>query len=180
MKFLTILFLAVLFSNNINAQDVSYWVGQSANPDPIMRHHEAFMDAFVKYIQNRPKETNGEVITNNAEEVAEGINKSLAQDGNNETCRIETVSSVTYEGRETVTISIGNGPLVHYQGLTVSSSTDDVILTKTILSITYQEEPNRIDTKSVHEYRIEEFTQKGSSATARQFSYQCTSINKHE
>lgn len=180
MKYLTILFLAVLFSNNINAQDVSYWVGQSANPDPIMRHHEAFMDAFVKYIQNRPKETIREVITNNAEEVAEGINKSLAQDGNNETCRIETVSSVTYGGRETITISIGNGPLVHYQSLTMSSSTDNTTRTETILRITYQEESDRIDTKSVHEYRIEEFTEKGGSATARQFSYQCTSISKYE
>ncbi len=178
MKYLTILFLAVLFSNNINAQNVSYWVGQSSNPDPIMRHHEAFMDAFIKYVQNRPKEVIEAVTTNNAEGSAESRNKSLARGRYNETCRIETVSSVTYEGRETVTISAGNGPLAHYQCLTASTSNDDTMRTETILRITYQEESNHTGTESVHEYRIEEYTKKDGSATACQFSYQCTSISK--
>lgn len=30
-------------------QERAFWVGVSEHPDPIMRHHEAFMDAFIKY-----------------------------------------------------------------------------------------------------------------------------------
>lgn len=55
--------LGIIAIGQLYAQDVSYWVGQSANPDPIMRHHEAFMDAFMKYIQNRPIEIVGEIST---------------------------------------------------------------------------------------------------------------------
>lgn len=55
--------LGIIAIGQLYAQDVSYWVGQSANPDPIMRRHEAFMDAFMKYIQNRPIEIVGEIPT---------------------------------------------------------------------------------------------------------------------
>ncbi len=169
MRHIIVLLLAILCYGSLCAQakatDCTYWVGQSANPDPIMRHHEAFMDAFIKYIRNNPMETAGDVVTDNAE-------------GFKETCRIETVSSVTYEGREVITISIGNGSLVHYQYATVSSSTDDTMQTETILKITYREESDGTDFESVHEYRRECFTEKGGSAT--EFSYQCIFISKYE
>lgn len=169
MRHLTVFILAILCYGSLGAQEkttgCTYWIGQSANPDPIMRHHEAFMDAFIKYIQYSPMKSVGKVITDNAE-------------GLNESCRIETVSSVTYEGREVITISIGNGSLVHYQYATASSSTDDTMRTETILRITYQEESNRTDTETVHEYRESVSQKKGGSAT--EFSYQCISISKYE
>lgn len=48
MKRIAVFLLMILCYGSLGAQEVSYWVGQSANPDPLMRHHEAFMDAFVK------------------------------------------------------------------------------------------------------------------------------------
>lgn len=93
------LFLLVISCyGSISAQEVSYLVGQPANPDPLMRHHEVFMDAFVKYI-NRPKKLVGDIIVDRIDGVTKIGNKSLTQDSNSETCRIETVSGVTHEWR---------------------------------------------------------------------------------
>lgn len=86
--------LGIIAIGQLYAQDVSYWVGQSANPSPIMCHHEAFMDAFIKYIQ-RPKELVGVVSTETTGSIG---NESINQSFNNETCRLETMSSVTYDG----------------------------------------------------------------------------------
>lgn len=155
------------------AQEVSYWVGQSENPDPIMRHHEAFMEAFIKYVQNRPAEIVGAVST----ETTSGI-KEYSESINNETCHLETVSSVTYDGRETITISIGCGALVTYACLAESISSDDVLQTTTLLSIAYQDGSNPIAIESVHEYRKDCLTEKGTVTS--QFSYKCTYISKYE
>ncbi len=72
-----------------------------------MCHHKAFMDAFVKYI-NRSKKFVGEIISDSTNVVAESCNNSLTTNWNNETCRIETLSSVTHDGCGTITISIGS------------------------------------------------------------------------
>ena len=149
-------------------QERTFWVGQSANPDPIMRHHEAFMDAFIKYIQ-RPKEPVGAVFT-----------EAIGGTGNESTCRLETVSSVTHDGRETITISIGCGPLVKYECLTESFSSDDALQTQMLLNVTYQDESNRTAMESVHEYRKDCLTEKGTATNVSQFSYQCTYISKYE
>ncbi len=34
----------------LNTQDALLWVGVSKNSDPLIRHQEAFMDAFCQYI----------------------------------------------------------------------------------------------------------------------------------
>lgn len=166
----------------IFAQEVSYWVGQSANPDPIMRHHEAFMDAFMKYIRNRPMEGSQVFVTetNGPESVmtAEEAEKSLSAD--TDSCRIETVASVTHEGQETLTISIGSGTLVKYASATESFSSDDALHTKTILTIAYQDESNRSAFESVHEYYKECLTEKGTTTSASRFSYKCIYNSKYE
>ena len=167
-KYVIVLIFTLCISNNLFAQDVSYWDGQSANPDPIMRHHEAFMDAFIKYIQ-RPKEPVGAVFT-----------EAIGGTGNESTCRLETVSSVTYDGRETITISVGCGALVKYKCITESFSSDDALHTITLLNITYQDESNRTTIESVHEYRKECLTEKGTDASVFNYLCRCTYISKYE
>lgn len=103
-------------------------------------------------IINRPKELVGDIIVDSTDGGAKIGNKYLTQDSNNETSCIETVSSVTHEGRETITISIGSGICVSYKCLTESFSKDNAMLTKTRLIIEHQEESNRTATKSSHEY----------------------------
>ena len=169
--------LGIIAIGQLYAQDVSYWVGQSANPDPIMRHHEAFMDAFIKYIQNRPIEIVGVVSTEATGSIG---NETINQSFNNETCRLETVSSVTYDGRETITISIGSGALVKYECLTESLSNDEALQTKMLLNVTYQNESNCTAMESVHEYRKDCLAEKGTATNVSQFSYQCTYISKYE
>lgn len=158
-------------------QERTFWVGVSEHPDPIMRHHEAFMDAFIKYIQNRPIEIVGVFSTEATGSIG---NESINQNFNNETCRLETVSSVTYDGRETITISIGCGALVKYECLTESFSSDEALQTKMLLNVTYQDESNRTAMESVHEYRKDCLTEKGTATNVSQFSYQCTYISKYE
>lgn len=178
MKHILLIFgLGIIAIGQLYAQDVSYWVGQSANPDPIMRHHEAFMEAFIKYIQNRPIEIVGVVSTEATSSIG---NESINQSFNNETCRLETVSSVTHDGRETITISIGCGPLVKYECLTESFSSDDALQTKTLLNIAYQDESNRTAIESVHEYRKDCLTEKGTATNVSQFSYNCIYNSKYE
>lgn len=168
----------------IFAQEVSYWVGQSANPDPIMRHHEAFMDAFMKYIRNRPMEGSQVFVTETKgpESVmtTEEAEKSLSTDINTDSCRIETVASVTHEGQETLTISIGSGTLVKFESATESFSSGDTLQTKTLLEITYQDESNRSAFESVHEYYKECLTEKGTTTSASRFSYNCIYNSKYE
>lgn len=165
MKFIALFFLIIPFYQTFDAQEITYWKGLSANPDPIMRHHEAFMEAFIKYIQC-PKELVGVVST-----------KATSSIG---TCRLETVSSVTYDGQETITISIGSGALVKYECFTESFSNDDALQTNTFLNIAYQDESNRTAIESAHEYRKECFTEKGTDTSVSQFSYKCTAISKYE
>lgn len=171
---LLVIGLCVITIWQVAAQDVSHWVGKSANPDPIMRHHEAFMDAFIKYLQSRPTGQVGTIYmeTTDSSSGDESINKGI----NNETCRVETVSSVTYEGHEIITISIGSGALVEYACLTESYSGDEIIQATTILKIVYQEETDRIVTQSVHEFTKETITDKRTAARTNRFSYECTAI----
>lgn len=139
-RILWILGFCVIVMRRVTAQEVTYWVGQSANPDPIIRHHEAFMNAFIQYIQNRSMRRPYNSVTNGNESP------------NKQSCRIETVSSVTHEGRETLTISMGSGLLVDYKYLSESSSTENTTQTETILRITYQDESGSQATASEHVY----------------------------
>ena len=168
---LLIIGFGVIATGQVAAQSISYWVGQSANPDPIMRHNEAFMDAFIKYIKDHPKE-NGQVFSTETTSSIEksSDNNSITTGIHNDTCRVETVSSVTQEGRETIIISIGCGALVKYECFTESFSNDDILQTKTLLSITYQNETNRTAIESFHEFYKEHLTEKGINKNISQFS----------
>ena len=154
----------------LSAQEVSYWVGESEHPDPIMRHHEAFMNAFLEYIQNLPQEHGA---------ISSGTTY-LSKSPYTDSCRIETVSSVTHDGREIITISIGIGPLVKYQCITQSSSSKEVMQTNILLNIAYQDESNRSAIESAHEYRKECFTEKGTATSVSHFRYFCTYTSKYE
>lgn len=180
MKHILLIFgLGIIAIGQLYAQEVSYWVGQSANPDPIMRHHEAFMDAFIKL--QRPKELVGVVSTETTGGIGQSSgNKSGTENINSDTCRVETVASVTYDGRETITISIGSGALVKYECLTESFSSDEALHTKTLLNIAYQDESNRTAIESFHEYRKDCLTEKGTDTSVSQFSYKCIYNSKYE
>lgn len=160
-RILLVIGFGIIAIGQIVAQDVSYWVGQSVNPDPTMRHHEAFMDAFINYINNSSK-------------------KNVGPNSSEATCRIETVSSVTYDGRETMTISIGRGALVKFVYVTENISSDDVLHTKTLLRISYTDESNRTGIESAHEYSNEYISEKGTDTSVNQFSYKCIYISRHE
>lgn len=123
MKHLVMLLLAIAFANKLSAQDVTYWVGRSSHPDPIIRHHEAFMEAFAGYIQNSRSNQNS--------------------------CRMETVSSVTNERVETLTIAIGNGILVNYEYIGSTIESEGTTYSEFLLTIVSEGDGE----KSIHEYK---------------------------
>ena len=156
MKYLLVFLLSFLFGSNMSAQEVTYWVGRSALPDPIMRHHEAFMEAFLLYIQNRPKSEHGT------------IDEQVVQ-----LCKIETVSSVTYDGQETLTIAIGSGTLAKYEYAGHSSKSENIAQDEMFLTIIYEDE----NLESAHEYRshcvIDRSDSNQTPNTRKEFSYNC-------
>lgn len=167
MKYLVILLLMILSCNSIVAQErieLSYWTGTSSNPDPIMRHHEAFMEAFIQYVKSRPM-------------TAEGSMNDTMSDGPN-SCRVETVASVTHNGCEVLTISIGAGPKVNYTFCSESSTPSSATVDKTILRILrieYNDFSKRNEQKAIHEYRQYSYIRKDISdkttTTTTEFDY---------
>lgn len=165
MKYLVVFLLAISFSNKLSAQEVSYWVGKSAHPDPITRHHEAFMEAFMQYLQSRG------AITDSASQVAEKHSESTSTAS--ESCKIETISSVTYEGQEILTIAVGNGVLVKYHCVFEILDMENEIYNETLLNIENEEDRG----KSVHKYlRTDIVNRNNANQTIKSyFEYSCNS-----
>lgn len=139
MKYIAAFLLAFSLWNGLYAQEVLYWTGESAHPDPIMRHHEAFMDAFMQYIrhQQEAKSASAEkyVSDTSLAENAGQDNSSSTFIMSSDSCRIETVSSVTCKGRETLVISTGSGEWAYYNSLQKKSYTRDTLHIDTLLEI---------------------------------------------
>ena len=149
----------------------SFWVGESKHPDPIMRHHEAFLDAFMKYAQTSAAES----VTSESDNSEEAEKRILSR-GN---VRIETVSSVTAEGRETIVIAIGYGPEIGYRYLSSKVRTNENNISITteldILCRHQSAEANQGATESCHEYSKRSVSDGG--AVYDEFNYTCKSVN---
>jgi len=167
LKYLVSFLLIILSYNSIAAQEsieLSYWTGTSSHPDPIIRHHEAFMNAFMQYADSCPMK-------------AEGSMNDTISDGAN-SCRIETVASVTHSGHEMLTISIGTGTRVNYTVCTESSRLSPATEDKTILRILrieYNDCSKGNEQNAIHEYRQSSFIRKDISnkttITTTDFNY---------
>lgn len=173
MKYLLTFLLSILMSNKLSAQEVTYWVGTSANPDPITRHHEAFMDAFTQYRQNLS--TSVETTTTLKEgEHPETISNVFGS------CKIETVSSVTCEGRETLVLAVGSGALIKYNGQFVKTKN----VAETSLLITYEDIFGKEKAKSEHFYHkicnIKTNASKQTKDETISFSYECKYADTNE
>lgn len=175
MKYLSIFLLTILFGGNTFAQEVSYWVGRSSNPDPMIRHHEAFLEAFMQYMQNGFKHIVGVKIESEVPEDSSPISKShtLVE------CQIETVSSVTNEGQETLTIAIGNGVWIKCLCNTEFSESENKTTDHTFLVMEYKGD----NTRAVHEYRRINVIDKSTGQTPNiitDFSYNCRYQNANK
>jgi len=141
-----------------------------------MRHHEAFMDAFIKYVKNRTLQI--EFYREGKTERSNATQK--------ESCRIETVSNVTYNGNETLTISIGSGALIHYDYEDIylnALSSEGTMQIDTVLRIAYQNECDNDPMTSIHEYHQKFFTindNSGEVASLTDFNYECSYTEKKE
>ena len=163
--------LGIIAIGQLYAQNVSYYVGQSANTDPIMRHHEAFMDAFMQYVESSPKPT-----------VTEGTAIIIR-----DTCRLQTVASITTpEGCESLTILIGAGPVVYYSvectnawGTSIVATNFSEYINDIRLSIMYENTSNDGRQNTRHNYfkniieRTESFTANEIKSTSIDFKYEC-------
>lgn len=150
------------------AQEVSYWVGVSSHPDPIMRHHEAFMDAFMQYVQSKPTPT------------TVGVTSNILQDS----CRLQTVASITTpEGCELLTILIGAGSMVNYlverTVMFESTSANSKYIDDIKLSIMYKNTSKNGTQNTTHAYfqRMSEQTEisgvNETKSTSIDFKYEC-------
>lgn len=152
-------------------QERTFWVGVSEHPDPIMRHHEAFLDAFMKYAQT----SSAESVTSKSDNSEEAEKRILSR-GN---VRIETVSSVTAEGRETIVIAIGYGPEIEYRYFSSEVRTNENNISITteldILSRHQLAGANQGATEACHEYSKRSVSDGG--AVYDEFNYTCKSVN---
>ena len=175
MKHLFVFLLLVLPSSSSPAQEATYWVGRSTHPDPIMRHHEAFMEAFLGYIQSHSKPEHGKVVEQVKKNSPNSHSENLTYDKaiEAEFCRIETVSSVTYEEQEILTIAIGSGRLAKYKYVSDLSESESITQYDIFLTIEYKEG----DLESKHEYYSLDIMDSSASnqipRIIKEFSYNC-------
>lgn len=180
MKHILLIFaFSILSVCGVSAQDVTYCVGHSENPDPIMRHHEALMDAFMQFFQHESKahvsQSSGQAYSRDA-----GRNANSSPHGPDGILMFETVSSVTHGGSEELVISIG-GSGVPVKVVLFTGKSDSVHAT--ILEITYKDESGGNLMESVHRYEKKVLTGKdnsGKAVTVTSFKYQCLHNNKNE
>jgi len=147
----------------LNAQDVSLWVGVSNNSDPLIRRQEAFMDAFCQYILSNKVSISGS-IGDWAKTTPE----------NKDSCRFHILSDVTDEESETITISIGRGTLIDYIFTSLSEETNNEMRMETVLILTYREDSESNKIRSQHEYRSLDTTHK------KEFTYKCENVEIYE
>lgn len=159
-------------ASQLVAQGVTYWTGTSNNPDPIMRHHEAFMVAFIGYIQKHSARLETAAMTDedNNDRVRESIHSAVSA-----SCQIETVASVTNDGQESLTILVGKGQTVDYAF--ESLSIPDKNETKLIIKYHCDKEPRLME--SVHSYRVIADCRGGDIGDRYYFSYKCESVEKN-
>lgn len=179
MKHLLTLILATLACCNVVAQDVRYYTGSSSNPDPIMRQHEAFMDAFFWYVQDSGMKVEVNVAGKFTAE-------SAASHGN--TCQMGIVSSATHDGCDTVTIAIGRGSLINYAYQEEIEPLPDgeagqVEIFRSTLLIRYKGESCGMERASEHQYTLETYSVKDGSdcviAEQTTFKYECLHIQNY-
>lgn len=161
----------VVITGQLSAQEVTYWVGTSTNSDPITRHHEAFMDAFMQYIQ---RGITLEMATQKGDEHSETISNG------SESCKIEMVSSVTCEGRETLVIAVGSGVTITYAYKSISSQNETIVKTETSLLIRYEDKPRGTEAVSIHIYEKNSEVETISKSEIYKFHYDCDYLNVKE
>ena len=145
-SFLALIFL-IIFVLPTKAQDVSNWIGYSNNPDPITRHHEAFMSAFSKYVEQTSNFSG--------------------------TCRME-ISSNSENGSEKLTLSIGCGQLVTYEYVCMSVTDGSESSDKTRLLLKFNESSGSHKSQSFHVYTKETLKDTIGSSLNEQFTYECS------
>lgn len=148
----------------LNAQDVSLWVGVSNNSDPLIRRQEAFMDAFCQYI-----------LSVSVESVSGSIGDwAKTKTENKDSCRFHILSDVADEESETITIFIGRGTLIDYKFASLSEGTDNEMRIETVLILAYGEDSESHKIRSQHEYRSLDTTHK------KEFTYKCENVEIYE
>ena len=141
-----------------------------------MRHHEAFMSAFVMYAQT----LRHEVEVNAAGRFAA---KSASSHGN--TCQMEIVSSATHDGCDTVTIAIGRGSLIDYAYQEEMEPLPDggagqVEIFRSTLLLRYKGESGGMERASEHQYNRECYII-NDTIRKTNFKYECLYIDEcHE
>ncbi len=173
MKRFLLFAVVIIFTERVDAQDASLWVGVSTNSDPMIRRQEAFMNAFCQYISSNNKvSVSGSII--------EDWTKTTADD--EDSCRFHILSDVTDEESETITISIGRGTLINYMYTSLFEETDDKTRIETVLIVTYREDSESNKTRSQHEYRCLDITYKNGSdkKPTKEFTYKCENVEIYE
>lgn len=139
MRLILLATYIICFFVPIHAQKKNVYSGISSDKNPMLRHHEAFFNAFMEFIKcknidNRvavANEINGE--KNSYETV---VQHPLAYDS----CNLEILSDViTNSGEEIVTISVDNGGSLKYTGTIHHVETNSKVINEEILVIEYSD-----------------------------------------
>lgn len=180
MKTLLLTIALVAFvTGQLYAQDNSYWVGVSANPDPIVRRQEAFLNAFSQYVMSQS------VQIQMSEKFSDNGQVNMHELYGADSCCFELVSSTINDGKETLTLSVGKGILVKYRFAESISEMNNEMRSDLLLDITYSD--NSGDDKkarSQHQYQSHYIEQKDASGnilkSTNEFEYQCVNIETYE
>lgn len=181
--------LVAFVTGQLYAQD-NYWVGVSANPDPIVRRQEAFLNAFSQYAKSQyPRQPYGqdscgfETVSNMLEDGPDNfpLFESIIQDS----CRFEIVSSTIDNGKETLTICVGKGTLINYGFAESISEVNNEMRSDLMLNITYSDKlGDNNKARSQHQYQSHIIEQKDTSGnmlkSTNEFEYQCVNIETYE
>lgn len=165
-QILLIIFSFIIIAGDLFAEDVTYWVGTSSYSDPIVRYQEALLNAIMSYVEHIDYKDTCKVENNTSHTISSADDHNQTIYGNH-SFRMETVSSATHDGQETITIAIGSGPLVFMECRLELSKNDGKIENIRTFKILYEAEQE----KSLHEYKIIEYGQ--DPKIYRSFSYNC-------